>query len=83
MAKSIPFSEQLRQAIVDSGMTRYRICQLTGIDNATLSRFHNGERGLPMDTIDKVCECIGAKLVLEVKRQATAKPKTKPKRKSR
>ena len=34
-----PISKQLRAAIVNCGMTRYRLAKLTGIDAATLSKF--------------------------------------------
>ena len=35
-------TDQLRQAIDDSGLTRYRIAQETGIGEATLSKFYLG-----------------------------------------
>ena len=41
-------SDQLRQAIRDSGLTRYRIAKETGLSQVTLSRFFNGERGLTL-----------------------------------
>jgi len=39
-------SNQVRQAIRDSGLTCYRISQLTGIHESTLSKFLSGDRGL-------------------------------------
>lgn len=71
------FSEQLRQAIEQCGLTRYRISQLTGIDQAALSRFHNGKAGLPLASIDILCELLGARLVVESKPRPKRKPKTK------
>ncbi len=47
-------SDQIRQAVDGSGQTRYRISKQTGIDQSTLSRFMSGERGLPMNTLDKL-----------------------------
>jgi predicted transcriptional regulator len=48
------FSDELRQAIDASGMTRYRIAQLLEISEATLSRFMSGERGLTMKCLDSL-----------------------------
>ena len=49
-------SEQIRQALNDCGLTRYRIWKETGISQVTLSRFVNGERGLPMKTLDRLAD---------------------------
>lgn len=65
MAKSIPFTDQIRQAVLNSEMTRYQISKLTGIDKAALSRFVNGERGLSLAAIDTLAELLG----LEVKQK--------------
>jgi transcriptional regulator with XRE-family HTH domain len=57
MAKTRPrLSEQVRQAVETCGQTRYAISKATGIDQATLSRFVNGERGLPMKTLDVLAD---------------------------
>src|SRR5271157_355451 len=48
------FSEQLRQAIERSGMSRYAIGQAAGIDKATMSRFMAGKVGLSLESIDKI-----------------------------
>ena len=49
-------SDQIRRAVDDCGQTRYRISKETGIDQSTLSRFMSGERGLPMNTLDKLAD---------------------------
>ena len=57
MAKRrIKLSEQVRRAVADCGLTQYRIWKETGIDQATLSRFVSGERGLPMKTLDTLAD---------------------------
>ncbi len=61
--------DQLRQAIEESGMTRYVIAQRTGIDNAALSRFVHGERGLSMEAIDALGECLGLTIVKKAGRR--------------
>lgn len=60
-----PVSEQLREAVEQCGKTRYRISMETGIPQSVLSRFANRKAGMGWDSIDKLCECIGARLVLE------------------
>jgi transcriptional regulator with XRE-family HTH domain len=62
-----PLTDQLRQAIVDSGLTRYRIAKETGVSEATLSKFHLGQRGLSMTAMDRVGELLGLKIVAEPK----------------
>jgi hypothetical protein len=48
------FTDQLRRAVLDSGMTRYRISQEAGIAESVLSRFVRGEQGLNSDSIDRL-----------------------------
>jgi DNA-binding phage protein len=67
MAARLPFSEQLRRAIERSELTRYRISQKTGINQSVLSRFMNQGGGLSLDSIDKLCECLGLRLVSDDK----------------
>jgi transcriptional regulator with XRE-family HTH domain len=59
-----PLTDQLRQAIAQSGMTRYEIAKQTGISEATLSRFFTGARaGLSMQALDALGECLSLKIV--------------------
>ena len=61
MAKRRPkkMTDQVRQAIDDSGLTRYRIAQDTGIDESTLAKFYHGTRGLSLQNLDRLCEYLG------------------------
>ncbi|MCC7476721.1 MAG: helix-turn-helix transcriptional regulator [Pirellulales bacterium] len=63
-------SDQIRQAIDDSGLTRYRIAQETGISETTLALFYNGQRGLPMRTLDTLGEFLELKVTLGRKPKA-------------
>ena len=47
-------TDQLRQAIDDSGLTRYRIAKETGISESTMSNFISGKAGLSMEILDRV-----------------------------
>ena len=49
-------SDQIRRTVDDCGQSRYRISKETGIDASTLSRFMSSERGLPMNTLDKLAD---------------------------
>ncbi|MCA9178015.1 MAG: helix-turn-helix transcriptional regulator [Planctomycetales bacterium] len=60
-------TDQIRQAIDDSGLTRYRIAQDTGIDESTLAKFCHGTRGLSLDNLDPLCEYLGLRIVAERK----------------
>ena len=59
---NISFTDQLRRAIVDSGLTRYRISQESGIAESVLSRFIHGERGLNSDSIDRLMDFLGLEI---------------------
>ena len=64
--KRKPLSEQLREAILTADMSRYRIAKETGLTEAGLSRFVNGICGLSLDSIDKIGECLGLRIVVEL-----------------
>jgi transcriptional regulator with XRE-family HTH domain len=66
-------TDQLRQAIDDSGMTRYRIAQETGISEATLSKFYLGQRGLSMEALNALGECL--QLTIHLGRRPNTKGK--------
>jgi hypothetical protein len=44
-------TDQLRQAIDDSGLTRYQLARATGIDESALAKFYTGHRGLSMNAL--------------------------------
>ena len=66
-------SDQIRQAIDDSGLTRYRIAKETAIDESTLAKFYNGHAGLSMDALDR----LGEYLKLRIKMESKPRPKGK------
>jgi transcriptional regulator with XRE-family HTH domain len=57
-------TDQLRQAIDDCGLTRYQIAKATGIDESALAKFYNGHRGLSMEALNALGECLQLTITL-------------------
>jgi transcriptional regulator with XRE-family HTH domain len=56
-------TDQLRDAIDGSGLTRYEIAKRTGIDESALAKFYNGRRGLSMQALNALGECLELDIV--------------------
>lgn len=67
--RSNQLTDQVRQAIDDSGLTRYQIAKETGIDESALAKFYNGHRGLSMEALNSLGEFLELKIVLGRKPQ--------------
>jgi hypothetical protein len=72
--RSEKLGDQIRRAIETCGKSRYQISKESGVDAATLCRFMQGQHGLLLDSLERVAECIGLRIVLE-KRTKTRKEK--------
>jgi hypothetical protein len=59
-AKNI--ADQLRQAILGSEMSRYRISHISGVDQAVLSNFVNCKRTITLVTAAKLAGVLGMEL---------------------
>ncbi|MBN1346695.1 MAG: helix-turn-helix domain-containing protein [Phycisphaerae bacterium] len=72
MSKSKPksFSDVMRDAIRRDGRSIYRLALDCGVNQAMLGRFMREERGLNLDTAEKVCRALGLEL-RPVKRKET------------
>lgn len=64
MSKPLALTEQLRRAILTCGRSRYALSRITGIDQATLSRFINGRGGLSMIALDVLAAELGLEIVV-------------------
>jgi len=60
-------TDQLRQLIDDSGLTRYQIAKKTGIDESALAKFYNGHRGLSMEGLNALGEYLELTIVMRRK----------------
>ncbi len=58
-------SDQIRDAVSSSDVSRYRIAQKTGIEQSTLSRFMGGTGGMTVETLDKLGEYLGLEIVVK------------------
>ena len=73
--KSVSFVDELRRAIDASGMSRYRICKVSGIDYAGMSRFMNRKGFFSEASLNRVAAALRLELV--VKRPTVKLPKVK------
>jgi len=63
MSKDI--EQKLREAIIKSKMSRYKISQLSGVGEPQLSLFVNGKRTLTLTSAAKVAEVLGLDLKMK------------------
>ena len=54
--------DELREAIVNSGQTEYRVAKDSGVPQPVLNRFLRGERGISLGTAAKLCAYLGLHL---------------------
>lgn len=67
MAKAKPsaFSEQLRRAIRECGLSMLAVGREADIDKAALSRFMSGERGLRLEAVDRLCALLRVRITAQ------------------
>jgi plasmid maintenance system antidote protein VapI len=65
--ESRKLSDQLRQAIDASGMSRYEVCKALKVDQGLMSRFMAGKSGLSIETIDKLGALFDLQLITSKK----------------
>ena len=62
-AKRVKLSEQIRRAILGSGVSRYRLCKTIGVSQSTMSRFIHRNGGLSMEVVDALADVLGWNLL--------------------
>ena len=62
-------SEQLRDLIIKSGVSRYEISKQTGVSQAALSRFVLGHRGISGKAMDAVGAFLGLTITTKKKKR--------------
>jgi transcriptional regulator with XRE-family HTH domain len=63
MVNARRFSDQIRDAVNSSELSRYSICKSIGLNQGAFSRFMSGKSGLSMDALDRLAEHIGLEVV--------------------
>ena len=56
-------SDQVRDAVDASRMSRYAICRAIGFNEGAMSRFMSGKGGLSMEVLDRLAELLGLAIV--------------------
>jgi DNA-binding Xre family transcriptional regulator len=68
MKRKTTIVDQLRDAIEQSG-SEYAVSQATGIDTSILSRFMREERGISLETAEKLCAHFDLVLVPRIRKK--------------
>jgi transcriptional regulator with XRE-family HTH domain len=63
------FTEQIREAIRQSGRTNYDIAKAMNIAPSTLWRFAQGQTGMSVEKLDKLAEALDLHVVVGHKRK--------------
>lgn len=74
------FSDQVRRLIADSGLSSYRLSQLSGVPESTLSRFLRGERTITLETLDRLSAALRLELKGGSRRRRSRASKARPRR---
>jgi len=65
--RPIKFSDKIREAMLEAPISRYRLGVESGVPHETISRFINRQRGLSLETLDKIAEVLRLKIVIDWK----------------
>ena len=65
--------DEIRKAIRQSDQTQYRIAEETEISRAALSRLMSGERGLSVETVEKLANYLGLEIICRPRRRQSKK----------
>ena len=61
--------DEIRNAVNESNLSQYKIAKDTGLDKAQLSRLMSGERGLSIDSAEKLVDYLGLEISIRRRRK--------------
>ncbi len=67
-------TDQLREAIQQSGQSLNQLGKQCGVDSARLSRFLRGERGLSLEAVDAIARVLHLRLTVDEQAAGEDKP---------
>ena len=70
-----PIYNHVREAIAASEKSRYRIAKETGIGEPHLCRFMAGTKGLSVEALEKLADCLGLEIITRPAKRKMAKAK--------
>lgn len=73
--ETMPVYDDIREAIEASGKTRYRLWKETGISQAHLCQFMAGTKGLSVEALEKLAECLDLQIVAKPVKRTNARRK--------
>jgi len=68
-----PIYDDIREAIEAGDMTRYRIAKETGISESQLSSFMAGNKGLSVEALETLADCLGLEITTRRKRKKSSR----------
>jgi transcriptional regulator with XRE-family HTH domain len=74
------FSDQIRDAIEASGVTRYALAKQAGIAESALSRFMSGKQSMSLATLDRIAETLGLQVIVGVPEVRKSRKPGRPKK---
>jgi hypothetical protein len=63
MGRKHRFSDELRDAVNASGLSRYAICKAIGLDQSAMSRFMRGKGGMSIACLDRLADLLELRIV--------------------
>lgn len=73
-------SDQIREAIARSGVSRYALAEQAGIAESVLSRFVSGKQGIASSSLDKIAEVLGLQVSVFVQEFRKSRKPGRPKK---
>ena len=71
--KKAIISEQIRQAIKDSGLSFYKLANLSGINDKIISKFFHGNSDTRISNIEAIADALELEIIVKPKKEQQRK----------